>query len=109
MIILRDEHSLIVFTGQGPTVIVDLDGPIGVVNGRLKFGQSKFSERSRNSRIEYKNGVNYLVAECMNDQGTFVRSELKLDGTLLITIPDAPRIVGRANDEGCTCCCGGEN
>lgn len=98
------------YSGQGPIVIVDLDTIIGVVDGKLKFGGSKFSEKSHNSRIVYKSGANWLQAEVKNSQGVYVFCELKLDGVLMISVPDIPMSgsSGRRDidDACCSCCCG---
>ena len=66
--------------GKGPIVIVNLDDVIGVQDGKLKFGGSKFSEISHNSRIVHEAGANWLQAEVKNNMGVYATCKLKLDG-----------------------------
>ena len=76
------------YLGGGPAVTVDLNGVIGNDAGRLKFGGKDFSKSSKNICIIEKNNANFLQAECLSKSGTYNISELKLDGSLQITIPN---------------------
>jgi hypothetical protein len=75
---------------------VDLNQVIGNDNGKLKFGGRDFAkktpegqESSKNIEIIERAGVNWLVADCLTKKGVYnLRSELKLDGSLQITIPN---------------------
>ena len=66
---------------------VDLNGVIGNDGGKLKFGGRDFAKSSKNILIVEKQGANWLTADCSTKQGITQKSELKLDGSLQITIP----------------------
>ena len=86
--------------GGGPAVTVDLNGVIGNDSGRLKFGGKDFAKASKSIMIVEKAGSNWLQADCLTKQGTYNKSELKLDGSLQITIPTKHH----AKDASTGCC-----
>ena len=86
--------------GGGPAVTVDLNGVIGNDSGRLKFGGKDFAKASKSIVIVEKAGSNWLQADCLTKQGTYNKSELKLDGSLQITIPTKHH----AKDASTGCC-----
>ena len=73
--------------GDGPAVTINLDTVIGNDRGALKFGGRDFSKSSRSIVMVERDGRHYLTAECQAEDGAYVKSELKLDGSLQISIP----------------------
>ena len=74
---------------------MDLNQVIGNDNGKLKFGGRDFAKKnadgedsSKDIKIVEKLGVHWLVAECLTKTKVYQPSELKLDGSLQITIPN---------------------
>ena len=71
---------------------MDLNQVVGNENGKLKFGVRDFSKNCKDIKIVEKAGANWLVAECFSSKtNNHVHSELKLDGSLQITIPNKVR------------------
>ena len=72
---------------------VDLNGVIGNDGGKLKFGGRDFAKSSKNIVIVEKGGANWLTADCATKTGVSNKSELKLDGSLQITIPNTKVLI----------------
>ena len=105
---MRETHILFLTSqttlpGGGPAVTVDLNGVIGNDSGRLKFGGKDFAKASKAISIVEKAGSNWLQADCLTKAGTYNKSELKLDGSLQITIPTKHHAQG--SSEGCCDSC----
>ena len=77
----------------GPAVSVDLNQVIGNDGGKLKFGGRDFSKTCKDIKMVEKLGTNWLVAHCLTKTGTYEPSELKLDGSLQITVANKVRDV----------------
>ena len=76
------------FLASRVAVSVDLNQVIGNDGGKLKFGGRDFSKTCKEIKMVEKLGTNWLVAHCLTKTGTYEPSELKLDGSLQITIPN---------------------